>query len=170
MPNSSTENENLIIARAIQEKFEFYFLALVFTILGLSIQTIVIAAETWQIIPEILAFALLAISAFAGLSRVEWTSVLFRQFRSRSQEKANLMMLKQGASGRPIINEEGEQWVENDLNDAVSKLQKNLTKRDEIIKSLETKHGVKYEVHKWGFYFGIVSLLISRVWFHIISR
>ncbi len=39
MANPNIENTNFQISRQISEKFEFYFIALVFTVLGLTIQT-----------------------------------------------------------------------------------------------------------------------------------
>jgi len=63
-------DKNQEISIQTQQKFEFYFLALVFTVLGLSIQTSVFSSKLQSAI-EIAAWAFFLISGLAGLSRME---------------------------------------------------------------------------------------------------
>lgn len=66
-------------SQSILEKFEFYFLALIFTLLGASIQTVNFSATpligVWG---ELTGWALLTISGLSGLSKVQWiVSILY---------------------------------------------------------------------------------------------
>src|SRR6266850_6077510 len=62
---------NRDIAQKTQDKFEWYFLALIFTVLSLSIQTAKLGVSFGADIFEVLGWISLLISGISGLSRIE---------------------------------------------------------------------------------------------------
>ena len=97
------EEPNLSIGRDVQLKFDFYFVALVFTILGLSVQISSSSDLHWQRYCEFFAWIALLISGMCGLFRLANKSVAYRNYGSLLVEEANLRSLKSGRDwGRSI--------------------------------------------------------------------
>jgi hypothetical protein len=95
---------NLEYAIQTQQKFEFYFLALVFTILGLSIQTAKLSF--WlQGVFEIAAWLSLLASGLAGLSRMEWIPVSYKGHAEVVHRRA---FLQEANTGRPLVTDSGQ--------------------------------------------------------------
>ena len=160
--NLNQENENFRISREMEQKYEFYFIALVFTILGLSIQTAIFTNYIHQYIVEIAGWACLALSGLAGLSRLEWEPVVYRQYGSIDKEKRGLSIFNQGLKGRIIMKEDQEEWSIEELKNAKGNLEIHIAKREEIIKKLENSTIVKYKIHKWCFVIGVICIIYSR--------
>lgn len=162
MTKDSSENENFTIARAITEKFEFYLLALVFTILGLAVQTAVLQREWFQYGFELSAWGLLLISGLAGLSQIEWSPVIYAHFGQIQKDKVRLDAMKQGLAGRPLITGTGDEIPLQDIQAKKSSLEEGISERRGILDELEKRNLLKYKIHKWTFVAGIISLSISR--------
>ena len=163
MNNKNQENPNITIARELSQKFEFYFIALVFTILGLSVQTASIIKDYYQYVFEILAWCLLLVSGLSGLSRLEWLSIAYRHYGSAEVEKNNLNAMNQGLGGRTIINEEEREWTNEELHQAKLRLEQQKIKREIESNKVDRRTVIKYRIHKWAFVIGAISLVISRV-------
>jgi len=162
MKNQNNENENITIARELSHKFEFYFIALVFTILGLSIQTSSFIKDYFQYIFEIFAWVSFLISGLAGLSRLEWIPFAYCHYGSLQTEKNNLKVIKEGINRISIINESGQKWTEKQLQKAKGDLETQILKRDKEIEKVDKHTLIKYQLHKWSFILGLISLIISR--------
>lgn len=72
------QSDDLDYSRQLQGKFEFYLLTLVFTILGLAIQTADFGASKIADILELLAWISLLASGLAGILRLEWLPVIYK--------------------------------------------------------------------------------------------
>lgn len=165
MNKSTPEDGNLKIAIELSQKYEFYFLALVFTVLALSVQTAEMINKYYQYLYEIGAWVLFAISGLAGLSRLEWLPIAYKHYSASATEKNNLSHVKSGN----IMDENGETWSSESLTKAQIDLEQNLKKREVRIGQLERSSIIKYKCHKWCFIFGILSLIISRTIFQLIK-
>ena len=92
-------------AIALQEKMEFYFVGLVFTILGLSIQT----KPTLQPLPwlyvETLGWLLLLLAGLSGLRRLE---SLFIHFKHHAR-KDNLQGIEKNLTDRKKLEDTQKQ-------------------------------------------------------------
>jgi len=158
MNNQSTE---------YQKKFDFYFLALVFTILGLTIQTSVFSSFAYQYLFELSGWIALFISGIAGLSKMEWFPVILKNMETNEideQHKSGLSKAKESSAvdsitGLPISKEEIENFIET--------VEVRIDIRTEIINKIDKKHTIKYQLHKWGFVAGLALLIASRAIYHI---
>jgi hypothetical protein len=169
MTEKNQENPNITTSIELSRKFEFYFIALVFTILGLSVQTASIVREYYQYVFEILAWVSLLVSGLAGLSRLEWLPVAYQHYGCSEIEKNNLNVISQGLEGRTVINEKGQAWPGANLNNAKQELENQIKKRDKEISEIEKRTTMKYQIHKWAFVVGIISLVVSRSILHLMK-
>lgn len=165
MNKSTPEDGNLKIAIELSQKYDFYFLALVFTVLALSVQTAEVINEYYQYFYEIGAWTLFSISGLAGLSRLEWLPNAYIHYSSSEIEKNNLKAVKNGN----IMNEKGETWPSESLSKAENNLERQIKKREKEIGRIERSSLIKYRWHKWCFILGIFSLIISRAIFQLIK-
>lgn len=156
------ENENYKIARELSNKFDFYFIALVFTILGLSIQTSSLGKIFSQYIFEIAAWVFFLASGLAGLSRLEWMSVFYQHHGAVQDKQRTIDMLDQGIKGRAILKSIGETWTIDELKEEEEKVKKQVILRKKEIEKVDKWILLKYRIHKWAFIIGIVVLIISR--------
>lgn len=156
------ENPNIVVAHEIAQKFEFYLIALVFTVLGLSVQTATFNRWGYQFIFELLAWLCLLASGLAGLSRLEWVPIAFKHCGWNQKEESTLNKLNVGLQGVPLVDELNEKWSEDDMQVEKNKLVAHIDKRKLVMKELEKKIVWKYRIHKWTFVVGIVSLAVSR--------
>lgn len=151
---------NIEVAQKYRERFEFYFVGLIFTILGLSIQT---ARFVQAIIPdgfELLAWLSLLVSGFMGLIRIEWTPIAHQYI---SKEKG----LSKEIDEINIHKETGTKnlpGVDGEI--SVDKLLKNKTwaleKVGANLKNVENKLSCSYKIRKWLFLAGIILLVLAR--------
>lgn len=157
------ENENYTIGRNITEKFEFYFIALVFTILGLAIETSNLTSQHHQYLWEVGSWGLLFISGIIGLFRLEWKAVFFIQHGNLQQEKRSLDKLKYGLGGRTILKNPNETWTTEELSDAKKKVEDNILFRKQEIKKINRITIWSYKIHQWAFALGLLILIVSRI-------
>lgn len=162
MKNQTPENQNYKIAIEISNKFEFYFIALVFTILGLSIQTSSLNKIFFQYIFELAAWGFLLTSGLAGLSRLEWMSIFYRHHGELQEEQRILDMLDQGTKGRPIFKSLGESWTLGALKEEKARVEERVTLRKREIEKVNKWTLWKYKIQKWSFVVGLIALIISR--------
>lgn len=162
MENINNENPNIDIAIQVQRKFEFYLVALVFTILGLSVQTSTITGQ-WQCFFEIASLVMLLVSGLAGLSRLEWTSVAHKHAGWLQKEENVLKIFNEGLRGRIVLGPSGERWSMEKLTEEKTQQQEHISKRKNEKEMVEKQLEWKYSIHKWCFAAGVCLLLISRI-------
>ena len=142
---------NREVSIQIQEKFEFYLIALVFTVFALSVQTAVFRQYVLADVAELLGWALLLTSGIVGLKRLEMFPVLYRNFdvlHRWEREKDNLLDFRStGAVGL-------ESRIKN-LNRSIEKTEVKLSAEENRVKS-------RYIWHKRSFFFGVSLVAIAR--------
>ena len=75
MSSSPPKSTERAIAQQSQEKFEFYLLSLVFTLLALAVQSATFGTNLPKNALELLAWVLFLISGLSGLYRLQWIPV-----------------------------------------------------------------------------------------------
>jgi hypothetical protein len=162
MESQNKENPNIDFAIQAKQKFEFYFLALVFTILGLSVQTSTITGS-WQYLFETASWVMLLVSGIAGLSRLEGTPHAYERIGLQQEGKNRLEIINKGLGGGTVLRPSGKQWTEEELTKEKSRGEQYILKLEEEKNEVIRRLGWKYSMHKWCFVAGICLLLISRV-------
>lgn len=149
---------NLEHAINIKDKFHFYFLALVFTILGLSIQTSQFISKSQAII-EICAWASLLCSGLAGLSHMEWLPLAYEHYSELTAQKT---FLREAKTGRELMNESGEIMAPLEANQFIKDMNSRMKERTTFMDKLDRKEKIQYFIHKWLFVVGLAFLAVSR--------
>ena len=151
-------DKNQEISIQTQQKFEFYFLALVFTVLGLSIQTSVFSSKLQSAI-EIAAWAFFLISGISGLSRMEWIPVSYQSYSDLIIEKSHA---REAKGGRSFVDESGKLLTGDEVEEYHQHVERRIKERIEKMDKIETRSKFKYFLHKWMFVAGLVLLFVSR--------
>lgn len=154
------------VAIELRAKFEFYLLALTFTILGLSIQTAEFGRYLSADAFELAGWLALFVSGTTGILRAEWVPVAYdiqSKITSSRKQRNEILLESQRGVQLPVtfIEEGGEETVLHGEQAA--------TKFDEIVTELEQKHDAthakilrRYWWMKATFMVGIGCLLIAR--------
>lgn len=151
----------------LQEKFELYILGLIFTLLGLSIQTAKFDVSNIADTFEILSWLFLLISGLVGLSRFEWLPVAHKQMGALSMlesEKKALTDLRD--QGHEHIRISGTTELEG-LESTLLGKEQYLGKVNEKVDELSNKIILKYNIHKWTFVSAIICLFVARSYPHL---
>lgn len=128
---------NQEIAQEIQSKFQFYLVGLVFTLLGLAIETAKFAGPHIAWLFELFGWVFLFFSGVFGLWRLETVPHVYKLFQADRD-------LKEGR-----INFGGEQ------DEDAAKLQ-------DAIRLWENRIISRYNIHKWLFVIGFACLIVAR--------
>jgi hypothetical protein len=156
--NMDSIDKNQEISIQTQQKFEFYLLALVFTILGLSIQTAKLTS-CYQGIIELAAWASFLLSGLAGLSRMEWIPVSYQHYSKLTKEKS---FSRDAQAGRSVLHESGQPMSAQEVAEFIKLAEDKIEERTKIMERIDSRDKIKYTLHKWLFVAGLVLLIMSR--------
>jgi hypothetical protein len=158
---SKSEKE---VGQQVQEKFDFYLVSLVFTLLALSIQSAKFGISNIADSFELLGWLLLLVSGVFGLWRIEYIPIA-RHYMGEKREKEREYLdctkaLMEGKTSIYIANQRREQPIDERLkNIETSQINLNL-----LIDRLQDKNTLKYKIHKYSFALGIGFILLSRAY------
>jgi hypothetical protein len=151
-------------AQRAEEKFDFYVISLVFTLLALSIQSASFGTSHAAAIIELVGWSLLLTSGIVGLSRLEYIPVI-RLKRAMKNEFENEFyeIKKLQLQGETVINvlETGE---EQDLNERLAHKQQCIGVLTPDIEQLEAHNQIKYKVFRWSFVIGLSFIVLARAY------
>nr|WP_320010111.1 hypothetical protein [uncultured Desulfobulbus sp.] len=158
---------NTQVGQRIQEKFRFYTLSLIFTLLGLAVQTAKFGTSMHADLIELGSWGFLLISAFTLMSHIEWSPQLYRLFDLQSDLKSDQQNLKKAlSSGSPVIDK-----YQHPINpdNYLQILEKRLSIIDNQIGKIDTGSQWKHKIHKASFLLGLMFLITSRAYSPITS-
>jgi hypothetical protein len=156
-------------SRQLQEKFELYLLALVFTILGLAIQTGKLGSHVWADYFELSGWMLLMFSGLIGLWRFEWLPVAHANAGNINKLEAVISDIKRHqATGSQTYLDISTGTVKP-LNEIIENYSSRLDETNAYFEKIEKQTSLKYQIHRWTFIFGLLSLISSRSVEHIIN-
>jgi hypothetical protein len=150
------------VAQQGQERFQFYLLALVFTLLALSVQTAKLGASPVADYIELSGWACLLASGFAGLSFMETNpTIRVKMAEKRDQENYIFKMKEiqlQGQTKIYVLETSSDQAIVDIIKsrEGVIKLLIGL------IDKLDRQQGIKYAIFRYGFVAGVLLLAAAR--------
>lgn len=158
-----SQQTDLEYSRQLQEKFELYLLGLIFTLLGLAVQTANFGNSQFADIAELLGWLSLLISGLVGLSRIEFMAVVYKNIGLLTIEKQRLQAYQDAAARGTMRTVQVEGTDETlDVHDYIANRKAAITGGENLIDDLEKSTLRKYAVHKWSFVVGFVLLICAR--------
>lgn len=103
-------DDNYDIAQRIQEKFDFYLIALTFTVLGFSIQTVKFGKFVYGDLAELIAWFSLIVSGVLGLRKMMWKASLFRLHYEKDDLKEEEFAISENYHIRKVDRYERFHW------------------------------------------------------------
>jgi hypothetical protein len=147
----------------LQEKFELYLLALIFTVLALAVQTA--KFDNINIVAvclELASWVVLLFSGLVGLRRMEWIPVAHFAHADQCQSEAELQqyrtLAKRGIDALPVEDQGEPASIETFIKDReqhILRMKANKRKYDKLTRK-------RYVVHKWTFVLGMFLLIGAR--------
>ena len=153
---------DLEAGQRVQERVQYYFVTLTFTLLALSIETATFSGSKISQICELLGWVVLLTSGISGLSRLNSLPSNFKISIHRSSIQSDIdstrKLIKEG--NKTILLQKTDETVEATpyLEDRL----KTLGSLEEKESVLLSKQSVLMKVHRSALFLGLVLLLISR--------
>jgi hypothetical protein len=150
-------------AQSVIEKFEFYLLGLTFTLLGLSIQTAGFqASPVLSVWGELIGWALLGLSGFVGLSKVQWTaSILHVKASKESFESLKNDLKLAQAGGAPHVMD-GNTSEPVSFDEVFDKTDRKIAQFERALNRLGDRHELKHHIQWWSFILGLTAIGAMR--------
>lgn len=156
-------NPNIEIAHRLQERFDFYLIALTFTILGLSIQTAEFNEHNPSNILEVLSWFTLFLSGLVGLSRLEWIPAVFNAHAEVEESESEAVRLRRAqALGQTEVPLIGEERQTAPIEEAINSHQAFADNSRPMVEKLNNITLIKYRIHKWSLVAGMFLLIMAR--------
>lgn len=153
---------DLEAGQRVQERVQYYFVTLTFTLLALSIETATFSGSKISQISELLGWVVLLTSGIFGLSRLNSLPSNYKISIHRSSIQSDIdstrKLIKEG--NKTVLLQETDETVEAApyLEDRLKTL--GLLEEKESV--LLSKQAVLMKVHRSALLLGLVLLLISR--------
>jgi len=162
MGNEENVKKNLEIAISYQEKYDFYIVSLVFTVLALSVQTSHVEGNVLIKISELVAWIALLFSGISGLSMLRNARFLYKliamKFKYENKEDSLKELQLKGVNEIYILEDSKDHPIEEQLKfagDSVSKIEKKL-------KEEQNKNNKRYRIQNIFMIIGFSFLIIAR--------
>lgn len=153
---------NLELGQQVQTKFHFYMVSLVFTILGLAVETAKFGGPRAAGIFELFAWFCLFISGVIALFRFEAVPQLYQIFEAHNDlESEKARILGYIRDGHHTVHDQ-RQGKDIPIVDYGNHLEVKLLKVTELETALQDRANWLYHVHRWLFVIGVGSLVMSR--------
>lgn len=151
------------IAQKLQEKLEFYLIALAFTVLALAVQTVEFGNYLISDITELTGWLSLLLSGLVGLIRLEMFPVVYNKHAILNDLEHEIFKYEEiKASGTNVVCLALEDAKEIPIDPLISDRKTAIEVLKPVITNLEMKIITRYRFHKWLLFFGITLISVSR--------
>ncbi|MYA33278.1 MAG: hypothetical protein F4164_06365 [Gemmatimonadales bacterium] len=149
---------NIHAAQRFQEKFEFYLVALTFTLLGLAAQTAAFGDLVVADLTELGAWGALLVSGLTGLARLEGIPHVFKLASMRSERLEVITSLRSHPGGGEV------EFLNETLShqEALAKQEANVDQITEALESRDADLGGKARMQRRAFAIGVIMLVVAR--------
>jgi len=154
---------NIEYSRALQEKYEYYFIALNFTLLALSVQTADFTSYSAQVVIELFGWLLLLSAGLLGLTRLEMQPVGHKGYAELQRKEEKLKQMKDAqASGRKTVQLTDRNNEEESIDTFIADIKNSIERNKPFLDKLEQKSIWQYRVQKYLFGTGLLAIMVSR--------
>jgi hypothetical protein len=154
-----------VTPHSVMEKYEFYFLALTFTLLGASIQTVKFDEySTINSLLELLGWFAFILSGVIGLSKIEnLPSLITIRNETNAHEGYVSELQKARALGTTVvrISQTGELM---EIDQVIATVEGNVDTWNSRLESFGRWHEIKHVAQKYLFLLGLFLIAISRAY------
>ncbi len=162
MTANSPDDLNIAHSIEISRKFEYYFIALVFTLLAVAIQSFpsMKINLNWQNYFEFGGWASLILSGISGLSRLENLPGVY--FYAGERNKTNIKINLLSGDKNVFDPDASKMWKADEVKKELHVLKNNVSLINNCYgKLMKTTH-MEYQLHRWAFIVGLFLIFISR--------
>ncbi len=150
------------VALETEQKFRFYVLSLIFTLLALSVQTGKFGRSILEDLLEIGGWLALLTAGLTALSKVEWEVVIRLQHARRDEFEQSKSQLQQAANAGLQTIHVAEDETDKPIPERIAEYDAALEELEPIVEELESTDSRKYQVAKYSFIAGLVLVIGSR--------
>ena len=162
MSEKSAAEGNIEISQRLQERFETYWLGLIFTLLALSVQSAKFGVSVPADVLELLSWLLLLVAGLAGMSRFEWMPRQYAWYAHQINEEEKVRAAQQRiADGIEIVNL-APLMTEMPAAQYLAKAEATVKEVEDRLKQLDAKQLRKYRLKRWSFALALGSLIAAR--------
>lgn len=154
---TTTYQSNIEYARSLQQKYEYYLIALNFTLLVLSVQTAKFQDSSFQILLELSGWMVLLIAGLIGLIRLEMQPVGHSGYAELERKKSYLDRLKEGkiSGTREVVYRDTDDGP-HPIDEVIELTQDTIDRSEEKLTALQGRIVRQYNWHKYLFVSGLV--------------
>lgn len=162
-------SESSITKDSLAEKFEYFFIGLIFTVLGASIQTAsLIDSLKIVIVLELISWLLFLVSGLVGINKLEWLpNVVYLRDKIQTRKKWMSELQAMSKINKKILIAETHEY--ENIHHIIDKGNDLSEKYEEEFQSLIKKHSTKNRIQRWTFYIGFLLIAASRSLVHVIN-
>lgn len=147
--------------RESQKKYDYYFLAVILTLLSLSIGSYKPSDfENWNYI-IVLVWILLLISFLAGMYRQERINISLYNEAEQTWLHDELAGIEHAINNATEVI--GEQWTPQKIRQERDKFKKLIDEINENMSESEKRAFTAYKIQKWGFVLSLILYSILKV-------
>ena len=154
--------KSIEVAQRIQEKFDFFLVALPFAVLALAVQTSADSLGWISVLCELLGRGALLVSGFAGLYRLESFPRLYQIAAHKFSNEEALEAIQRAQSQGPVTFRASETGAPLDVGKRIKDLTVNIEGFADVEKRMLAWTAGSYYAHKWLLVAGFILLTASR--------
>lgn len=145
-----------------QEKFDFYVVALAFTVLGLAIQTAHFGGRPLSDVLELLGWSGLMTSGIGGLFRLQHQPHVYQFMGLQANQESRLAGLRKAREQGTTVIRTLDTSKTIDIETLITKDEETLNKIETKVKEIQAKAGIGYRVQSVGLIAGLLALMAAR--------
>ncbi len=152
-----------------QQKFDFYIVALIFTLLAASIQSAAFGDSAIRDALELGSWVFLLLAGLLALWRLEWASISDGYMQRLDRvERERLELIKHKASGSTSVLIGNTQEYSH-VDEQIANRNESASKIDEKLTELSGFSERKYKAARFAFVLGLCLLVASRAYLPLVA-
>jgi hypothetical protein len=152
-----------------QQKFDYYVVALIFTLLAASVQTAPFGKSAIRDTLELASWGLLLFAGLLALWRLEWMHIadtLVEKLQTVTQERVELVKGK--AQGSQSVFVASTQQM-SPIDVQIANRDQSLVQIQANLDKIDRSAFRKYSIARWAFVLGLSALIAGRAYLPVLS-